>query len=70
MVKCLRSDPRLPKAHEVDIVVRKDGREQRTQADWLKVLGRLYKVKGTHEPESTPPPVVVSSMRPQKRILR
>ena len=60
MVKCVQSDPRLATAHEVDIIVRKDGRERRLEADWIKVLGRMYRTKETSDDVSYPPPMVVT----------
>lgn len=43
MCRTLSQDPRLPKARWADIVVRKDGREVRVEADWLKTLCKLVK---------------------------
>lgn len=41
MCKTLSQDPRLPSCREADIIVRKDGREVRVEADWLKELCRI-----------------------------
>lgn len=60
MVRSIRADKRLATAHEVDIIVRKDGREQRFEADWIKVLGRLYRTKEPLDDAHLPPPVVIS----------
>jgi len=34
-------DPRLLKARTIDIIVRKDGREVRIEADWVKKIARI-----------------------------
>jgi hypothetical protein len=60
MVECIQTDSRLATSHQVDIIVRKDGREQRFEADWIKVLGRIYRTKEPLEGAQLPPPVVVS----------
>lgn len=41
MCSTLGQDRRLPRARMADIVVRKDGREVRVEADWLKTLARI-----------------------------
>ena len=41
MCKTLSQDPRLRSCREADIVVRKDGREVRIEADWLRNLCRI-----------------------------
>lgn len=41
MCRTLSQDPRLRHARLADIVVRKDGREVRIEADWLKNLCKL-----------------------------
>lgn len=41
MCQSLGQDRRLPKAYTADIVIRKDGRERRVEADWLKKLARI-----------------------------
>jgi hypothetical protein len=41
MYKTLAYDPRLRTCHFADIVVRKDGRDERIEADWLKNLYEL-----------------------------
>lgn len=41
MCRTLSQDPRLRSARLADIVVRKDGREVRIEADWLRDLCRL-----------------------------
>lgn len=41
MCRTLSQDPRLRSAKLADIIVRKDGRETRIEADWLKDLAKL-----------------------------
>jgi hypothetical protein len=41
MVRSLKADPRTPGAKLVDIVVRKDGKERRIEADWVKTIARI-----------------------------
>jgi hypothetical protein len=41
LCRSLAQDPRLPRAYMADIIVRKDGRERRIEADWLKKLARI-----------------------------
>jgi hypothetical protein len=41
MLRSIRNDPRTPGARLVDIVVRQDAREVRTEADWVKTIARL-----------------------------
>lgn len=40
IVQSLSQDPRLPRAKLADIVIRKDGREVRVEADWLKKMAK------------------------------
>lgn len=42
MRRSVLNDPRTPRARMVDIVVRQDGREVRTEADWVKKLARIF----------------------------
>ena len=44
MCKTLSQDPRLRSAKLADIIVRKDGREERIEADWLKNLARIVAI--------------------------
>jgi hypothetical protein len=44
MCKTLSQDPRLRSCKLADIIVRKDGREVRVEADWLKNLARIVAV--------------------------
>ncbi len=41
MVRTLTYDYRLRSARDADIIVRKDGVEQRIEADWLKTICRI-----------------------------
>lgn len=41
MCKSLSQDPRLRSAKLTDIIIRKDGREERVEADWLKTIGKM-----------------------------
>lgn len=41
MMRSIRNDPRTPAARLVDIVVRQDAREVRTEADWIKTIAKL-----------------------------
>ena len=41
LVSTCRQDPRLPRAYLVNIVVRKDGVEKTSEADWAKRMARL-----------------------------
>jgi hypothetical protein len=43
MVRSIRHDPRTQSARLVDIVVRKDGVEQRIEADWVKKIAKYTK---------------------------
>jgi hypothetical protein len=43
MVRCLRADPRSQNPHTIDIIVRKDAVEKRTEADWVKHIARIVK---------------------------
>ena len=43
MNRSIKNDPRTPGARLVDIVVRKDAREVRTEADWIKRIARIIK---------------------------
>ena len=49
MVRTLKQDPRILTAHDVDIVVRKDGVERRIEADWLKELAKAVGLRPTGE---------------------
>jgi hypothetical protein len=49
MCRTLSQDPRLPRCRLADIVVRKDGKEIRIEADWLKKLCKII------ETDLTPP---------------
>lgn len=40
MLRSIKNDPRTPGARLVDIVVRQDAREIRTEADWVKTIAR------------------------------
>src|SRR5215468_5397703 len=40
MLRSIKNDPRTPSAKLVDIVVRQDAREIRTEADWIKVIAK------------------------------
>lgn len=40
MLRCIKNDPRTPGARLVDIVVRQDAREIRTEADWIKKIAQ------------------------------
>lgn len=40
MLRSIRNDRRTPGARQVDIVVRQDAREVRTEADWVKTIAR------------------------------
>jgi hypothetical protein len=40
IVRSLSQDPRLPRAKTADIIIRKDGREVRVEADWLRDIAR------------------------------
>lgn len=41
MLRSIRNDPRTPGAKLVDIVVRQDAREIRTEADWVKEIAKM-----------------------------
>ena len=41
MWRVLATDPRLRTCKLADIVVRKDGREKRIEADWLKKIAKI-----------------------------
>ena len=41
MVRSLSNDPRTRRARLVDIVVRKDAVERRTEADWCRTIARI-----------------------------
>lgn len=43
MCRSLKNDKRLPYARLADIVVRKDAKETRIEADWLRNLARIIK---------------------------
>lgn len=60
LVKCIKTDPRLATSHQVDLIVRKDGRDLRFEADWIKVLGRMYPQKEPLDDAHLTPPVVLS----------
>lgn len=40
MLRSIKNDRRTPGARLVDIVVRQDAREVRTEADWIKTIAR------------------------------
>jgi hypothetical protein len=48
MARSLKQDPRIATAHNVDIVIRKDGVEHRIEADWLKEFAKI--VEGVEPP--------------------
>lgn len=70
MQRTLAADRRLRTAYTVDIVIRKDGRERRLEADWTKALATIVlgpwkpgpfsllptEVPPNPTPNSTPPP--------------
>lgn len=41
MLRSIRNDIRTPGARLVDIVVRQDAREIRTEADWVKTIAQI-----------------------------
>jgi hypothetical protein len=41
MLRSIKNDKRTPNAKLVDIVVRQDGREVRTEADWVKKIAKI-----------------------------
>lgn len=41
MLRSIKNDPRTPGARLVDIVVRQDAKEVRTEADWVKRIAQL-----------------------------
>lgn len=41
MLRSIRNDPRTPNSRLVDIVVRQDAHEVRTEADWIKDIARM-----------------------------
>lgn len=41
MLRSIRNDPRTPGARLVDIVVRQDAKEVRTEADWIKRIAQM-----------------------------
>lgn len=47
MLRSIRNDKRTPHARLVDIVVRQDAREVRTEADWVKTIARITSLTPT-----------------------
>ena len=43
MCRTVLADPRLVSAHDVDMVIRKDGIERRIEADWIKKITKIVK---------------------------
>lgn len=43
MNRSVKTDKRTPSARMVDIIIRKDGREERIEADWVKTIARIIK---------------------------
>jgi hypothetical protein len=41
MLRSIKNDPRTPAARLVDVVVRQDAREVRTEADWIKTIAKM-----------------------------
>jgi len=67
MVRTLQYDTRLRTARSADIVVRKDAREERIEADWLKAVARI--VHGASVPmEYTPGPLGLLSKWLKRRL--
>ena len=48
MCRTVLADPRLISAHDVDVVIRKDGIERRIEADWIKKITKIVTVSYTH----------------------